>query len=191
MRSGRYLPRLEILVTTQDTQSERDDARVNVVEEAHAPHTPDTGVAQSGGETASPSGAQKLPADEQTARPFTAYIEEFRQREALPAASLAEPFSALLTTRAANDAAAHDTPDASVETRQGEEASSMITPTIPAERPVSPLLRPATRMRAPRHGGRHHQEAASKTAQEATPANTEAAAKATQAATYSSAAIQA
>jgi len=41
----------------------------------------------------------------------------------------------------------------------GLDKNGLVTPTAPGERAISPLLRPATRLRVPRHGtGRHHRE---------------------------------
>ena len=119
---------------------------------------------------------QSPPVDE-TVRPFTDFIEEFRQTE--------ERFSALLknqgisfTTFAAGSetiqesatvletaAEDHASPSDVEQKEQAPEtqdetstaASEETRSTTPAERPVSPLLRPATRMRLPRHG-RHRVE---------------------------------
>jgi len=41
----------------------------------------------------------------------------------------------------------------------GVDENGVVTPTLPGERAISPLLRPATRLRVPRHGvGRHHRQ---------------------------------
>ena len=110
-------------------------------------------------------------------RPFTDFIEEFRQSEARFSASLQEYQSAPAVSAATstNDEAAAAveqtvvTPDVTpVETPSREEALTTI-PSVgqetaaaavpPASRPVSPLLRPATPRRVPRHTtGRHHEE---------------------------------
>jgi uncharacterized LabA/DUF88 family protein len=125
------------------------------------------------------------PADE--VRPFTAFIEEFRQSEDYPATPqqelAVETFASLMAEVAPAPAPALMTgepvpEEQPVESTLAEEnppaseaavTEPVETPveTAPAgERPVSPLLRPATRARMPRHGARHREEA---NRQEATP----------------------
>jgi len=118
-------------------------------------------------------------------RPFTDFIEEFRQTEAQFGSLLSEPESSF-TAFVAGSESIHEPVvfletapedliqvvdsaslhlDAPVEQTttgdevspaplsQSEEASSGLTqPRLSPERPVSPLLRPATRPRVPRHG---------------------------------------
>ena len=162
-------------MTTENTQSEHDDARLNVAEESHASPPFNTEAMQSGEETSSPTHSQQMPvsstqpAEEMPARPFSSFIEEFRLSEEHPKASSPTPteesFAALLPFTTPEEGANVDAPQSPAEAGQDEQASPIITPGIPTERPVSPLLRPATRMRVSRHGGRHRQEPAVNTAQ--------------------------
>ncbi|MEO8955170.1 MAG: NYN domain-containing protein [Ktedonobacteraceae bacterium] len=106
---------------------------------------------------------------EEEARPFTDFIEEFRQSEARFAASLQEYQSAPAVSETSTNDEAVVAPDVTpVATSSLEEALTAI-PSVdketeavavpPATRPVSPLLRPATPRRVPRHTtGRHHEE---------------------------------
>lgn len=128
-----------------------------------------------------------LPGAEEVVRPFTDFIEEFRQREVRLNALLNEPETSFTTFVAKNEAVSEvapsvapienilDEPVASVasapaipeveepanveavEQPFAEPDSAVPQPKLPAERPVSPLLRPATRIRLPRHG-RHRIE---------------------------------
>lgn len=108
--------------------------------------------------------------EEEAVRPFSDFIEEFRQAEGQWNALLQEQETALpmetamLSTSETSTAAGETVaPDAGSEptlmlTEQASEAQPDLTPPlIPGERPVSPLLRPATRLRMPRHG-RHRVE---------------------------------
>ncbi|HYL45142.1 MAG TPA: NYN domain-containing protein [Ktedonobacteraceae bacterium] len=108
---------------------------------------------------------------EEEVRPFTDFIEEFRQAEARFSSSLqayqketsttledvatetASPQEELLASIPVVEAEAgpeSQVTDESAEQKTAADATS--------ERPVSPLLRPATRMRLPRHGGGRHRE---------------------------------
>ncbi len=162
LRSGPQQLRLEILVTTQPTQPENNDTQVTVVEDSSAPNSP------------SNAGVTEIPASiqiqdnpissftaEEAAPSFTALIEEFRQREErmapqglinhIPATDHNEQRAAQ-----AQEAPAH------VETPEPESSARDSAPTAPTtkpERPVSPLLRPATRMRMPRQGSGRQREA--------------------------------
>ena len=112
--------------------------------------------------------------EEEAVRPFSDFIEEFRQSEVQLNALLQDQESdlttlsvetaMLLTTDESAVAGETVAPDAGSEpastalTDQATEVrSGPAQPTISTERPVSPLLRPATRMRLPRHG-RHRVE---------------------------------
>ncbi len=146
-------------MTTQDTQSDYGDVHASSAEQSSVPHakTHDIGAAQSNNPTILPVNAQETPAltssDEKMARPFTEYFEEFRRNETFPAVALAESFGA---SNQANpdESAAADASSSPTETRGSEERPQA----IPVERPVSPLLRPATRIRVPKHGNRQRQE---------------------------------
>ncbi|GAC1384540.1 MAG: hypothetical protein NVSMB33_13050 [Ktedonobacteraceae bacterium] len=131
---------------------------------------------------------QSLPQQEEV-RPFTDFIEEFRQAEYRFGSSLqayqAESFSPLASTDVeaqqiapadadststspsiASQAAAINEPGEPFTLEQPVESQTLAadasTPSqasIPSIRPVSPLLRPASRLRLPRHGtGRHREE---------------------------------
>ena len=138
-------------MTTEHTQSENNDTQANVAEESFAAQAPSSDrEAESFGHELSPpahqTNASETPAsqdiapthaatngEEEPTRTFTAIFEEFRQNE----------------ERAGDNTPAVTTPaqdNAPVEQSQSS---------APMERPVSPLLRPASRLRAPRHGGRH------------------------------------
>ncbi len=114
-------------------------------------------------------------------RPFTAFIEEFRQSEDYPAAPqqelAVETFTSLMAEVAPAPAPAlitgePVTEEQPVESALAEEKPPMSEAAVTepveapvetaapaAERPVSPLLRPATRARMPRHSARHREEA--------------------------------
>lgn len=154
-------------MTTQDTQSDHDDARMNIVEESFASHaaSADIGAAQQPeSESATSFNTQETPSSDEQ-RSFADYIAAFQLSESFPPPSLAEAFEASSTESAseANTTSGEQQPQ---EAPQSDESLSIITPAMPAERPVSPLLRPATRIRVPRHGNRHRQDTASRGAQE-------------------------
>jgi len=118
-------------------------------------------------------------------RPFTDFIEEFRLAEAARLQttlheSQVEAFTLLgsvesvfAATNSTTDTADQNE-EAGISVAQSEQSTptdeasiaspkvdenGLVTPTLPGERAVSPLLRPATRLRVPRHGaGRHHRE---------------------------------
>ena len=110
-------------------------------------------------------------------RPFTDFIEEFRQTEerlstlladARPASSVFTDGSELLHEPVVLAETAAEDLTHVIDTMQSTEeqapansleavASTLAQETSPAERPVSPLLRPASRLRLPRHG-RHRVE---------------------------------
>jgi uncharacterized LabA/DUF88 family protein len=222
-------------VTTQHIEPENSDVNETVVQQSSASETPAT-AALTETEVATPASEQviHIPAlethtpekqvDEESIRPFTDYIEEFRQTEVrfgpLLEEPQVEPFSSLVsgeeqggnqfTPGWANTPFGESTllegvPFAGedVETHAGEQhdvpvesngnvaekpseplASSgpgqvpMQEQASPAagaeatsltERPVSPLLRPASRNRLPRHGNSRHREEPA--GQERTPQN--------------------
>ncbi len=240
--SGQYILKLEILVTTHNTQSENNDVDPAVV--AHQPASDSSTLSSSGEQEGHAATQADIPVEheqhqeeipsasagepgtqatgqgedvsslleEDEVRPFTAFIEEFRQTEArsvlpsadeFPVSGLAVPWEdvppgapfALFESGVTGDAMpaateVNELPDAAgnsdttstaapfeetqaapafaepvadVIPETGEAFSDHLpvappTPT-PAERPVSPLLRPASRLRIPRHGiGRHREE---------------------------------
>jgi len=127
-------------VTTQPTQPENNDTQATVVEESSASNSPATTDAaevaastriQDGQNVQTP--ALLLPfTGEPAAQSFTAFIEEFRQKEERQEQPDARPEDAI--------------------------DRAPTTPTAPPERPVSPLLRPATRIRMPRQGSGRQRE---------------------------------
>ncbi len=122
---------------------------------------------------------QELTAPADEVRPFTAFIEEFRQSEDYPAAPqqelAVETFASLMAEVApaparvsgepfaeellVEGALAEENPPASEEAVAEPVEAPVETAAPAAERPVSPLLRPATRARMPRHSARHREEA--------------------------------
>src|SRR6266566_3463396 len=133
-------------------------------------YTPDIAIPEITVETA----VSETLMPEESLRSFSSYIEEFRQAEERlggPAQEfqqpLAEPFSA-------NVGSINQAPTAQEQTEEGvkeegaegainqaptqQEETQSIAPAKPAERPVSPLLRPPTRIRMPRHGGGRQRE---------------------------------
>lgn len=110
---------------------------------------------------------------EEEVRPFTDFIEEFRQAEARFSSSLQayqEETSTTLEDVVAETSFPQEellasTPvvetEAEPESQVTDESAEQKTAAdATSERPVSPLLRPATRMRLPRHGGGRHREEA-------------------------------
>jgi uncharacterized LabA/DUF88 family protein len=131
---------------------------------------------------ASPSlfslGRETPQVEEEAVRPFTDFIEEFRQTEVRLNALLNEPESSFTSFAGSEGAgetiafpeitaenfapvineAPEDLSEREPQEQPTEEArSDLAQPEAPAERPVSPLLRPATRIRVPRHS-RHRVE---------------------------------
>ncbi|TMD61118.1 MAG: hypothetical protein E6I91_18120, partial [Chloroflexi bacterium] len=95
---------------------------------------------------------------EEDVRPFTDFIEEFRQAQTRFGSPLQDyPTDSLTSTESAALPINDETqPSAATES---ESAAPKPEPTTPVERPVSPLLRPATpRQRTSRHGGGRHRE---------------------------------
>jgi len=118
----------------------------------------------------------KVEAQEQEEiRPFTDYIEEFRQAEAKLNTALQEASVQTFTHEeeflnfAVQTPTIADSDQSFVqEGSSGDSSNEMETaPARPVERPVSPLLRPATRLRLPRHGSRLREVHAEQTPPEA------------------------
>lgn len=164
LRSGPQQLRLEILVTTQPTQPENNDTQATVVEDSPAHNSP-----SSAGVTENPTSIQDNPislfASAEVAPSFTALIEEFRQREERmapqdainpnPATDHNEQPAAQLKNAMAQEVPAHvEIPEPESSARDG----APVAPTTKPERPVSPLLRPATRNRMPRQGSGRQRE---------------------------------
>jgi uncharacterized LabA/DUF88 family protein len=166
-------------VTTQPTQPENNDAQATVVEESSASNSPSTTDAAEVAASNHIQDAQNVqtPAlllpltGEPAAQSFTAFIEEFRQKEERQGQPDAQPEDDVDRAPAAENneqqtwqAQNASTQEASdqAEAPQSDEAqraSTPSTPTAPPERPVSPLLRPATRIRMPRQGSGRQREA--------------------------------
>ncbi|MGH2508467.1 MAG: NYN domain-containing protein, partial [Ktedonobacteraceae bacterium] len=120
----------------------------------------------------------------ETVLPFTDFIEEFRQKEVhlnalVPdqephfAAPTVENLEIAAHLEVADEPVQYEetvrTKEASATNSQTEEAQPDLTPPgLATERPVSPLLRPATRLRLPRHG-RHRVEEHTKPAEATKP----------------------
>ena len=184
-------PQEEVKSSNPDTANQ--DVRVEEV----AKIEPETGIAEHG-ESSTFSYAEAIPQVEEV-RPFTAYIEEFRQaEEARLSPSLQEEGAespTLLTPVEEPGTPEFSTPPwenmlpesisstievEGIEATRGEEsqvadiASTAVPPVLEApgesapepttteseaKRPVSPLLRPPSRLRLPRHGsGRQREE---------------------------------
>jgi uncharacterized LabA/DUF88 family protein len=153
-------------VTTQPTQPENNDTQVTVVEDSSAHNSP-----SNAGVTEIPASIQiqdnpiSVFTAEDAAPSFTALIEEFRQREErmapqgvindIPSTDHNEQPAAQAENAPAQEASTHvETP----EPESGARDSAPTAPTTKPERPVSPLLRPATRIRMPRQGGGRQRE---------------------------------
>jgi hypothetical protein len=163
--------------------------------------TPDYGnsIAQEETVLASDSGETSPPKEkEDEIRPFTDFIEEFRQAEearlnasrqeiqnepfeAIPfepinvevaslstdvstvAGEILDPIASMgvvLVESVPGNAESQNEVDLAIVAQQ-ELVEEPVAPSPVVERAVSPLLRPATRLRVPRHGGRHIREEAS------------------------------
>jgi uncharacterized LabA/DUF88 family protein len=188
-------------VTKQNTHSEHSDVDTSVVEHSPVsetnPSSSSSGTAEPVAEvvetspaapvadTEIPSGEQEtqqpLQEEEQEVRPFTDFIEEFRQAEARFNSSLQAYQSEALPLVDMEDVPVETGHTQSRESRVDDVVAPFVaSPESPisgeakapgegpvagtdtatsAERPVSPLLRPASRLRLPRHGsGRHREE---------------------------------
>src|SRR5579859_4143383 len=166
LRSGPRLLRLEILVTTQQTQPENNDTHVTVVEDSSAPNA--SSNASAAEIPASPQdNSNSLFAPEAPAPSFTALIEEFRQREDRMASQNAEPADVPATDmqKVGNQEASVERADAMKRVPTGDEGEqaegAKSGTTQNASKPhrlVPPPLRPATRIRVPRQGGGRQRE---------------------------------
>ncbi len=168
---------------------------MTVVEESSASNSPSTnGVA----EVSAPEQNQDTPtplfATEEVVQPFTAFIEEFRQKEERLVPQDAQPMDAQVAD-ALNHAPTvdHNEQTESVPTQEApastpantdaettEASATNSVPTVPTakpERPISPLLRPATRMRMPRQGSGRQRETFVTQATAPAPASTPSPAK--------------
>jgi uncharacterized LabA/DUF88 family protein len=112
--------------------------------------------------------------NEDVVRPFTDFIEEFRQTEVGFGSLLQEQtadvfssFSPVVEQGPGQPVPPSEPFTATDEAPATQEESQIPTeeekPVTSTERPVSPLLRPATRVRMPRHGGRHREDGAAST----------------------------
>ena len=169
-------------MTTQPTQPENNDTQTTVVQDSYDPNSPSTnGVA----EIPTPEQSQDTPtslfATEEVVQPFTAFIEEFRQKEERLVAQDAQVVDAQPVESPQADAqpesvVAQESPattPANAETSEAGATDSVpAAPSTKPERPVSPLLRPATRMRMPRQGSGRQRETFVTQATAATPALT-------------------
>jgi uncharacterized LabA/DUF88 family protein len=204
-------------VTTENIEPENSDVNETVVQQSSASETPATS-AFAETEVATPAYEQvtqtpEKQVDEESVRPFTDYIKEFRQTEvhfgSLLEEPQVEPFSSLNsgeeqggsqftpgwahtpfgesallegTSLAVGDAEAHtgvhnvvpvesngnvvekpSEPAAlpepgQVSTQEQESPAPEAGAASLTEHPVSPLLRPASRIRLPRHGSSRHRE---------------------------------
>ncbi len=153
-------------MTTQPTQPENNDTQETVVADSSAHNSP-----SSAGVTEIPTSIQtqdnpiSLITTGEAAPSFTALIEEFRQREErmapqgvinhIPATDHNEQPAAQVESSLAQEVPAHvETPEPESSARDSAPAA----PTTKPERPVSPLLRPATRIRIPRQGSGRQRE---------------------------------
>src|SRR5579859_3213096 len=166
LRSGPRLLRLEILVTTQQTQPENNDTHVTVVEDSSAPNA--SSNASAAEIPASPQdNSNSLFAPEAPAPSFTALIEEFRQREDRMASQNAEPADVPATDmqKVGNQEASVERADAMKRVPTGDEGeqaegakSGTTQNATKPHRLVPPPLRPATRIRIPRQSGGRQRE---------------------------------
>lgn len=153
-------------MTTQPTQPENNDTQVTVVEDSSAHNSPsNTGVTEIPASIQIQDNPVSVFSAEDAAPSFTALIEEFRQREErmapqgvinhIPSTDHNEQPAAQAETAPAQEASTRgETP----QPESGAGDSAPTTPTTKPERPVSPLLRPATRIRMPRQGSGRQRE---------------------------------
>ena len=153
-------------MTTQPTQPENNDTQVTVVEDSSVHNSPtNAGVTEIPASIQIQDNPKSEFTAEDAAPSFTALIEEFRQREErmapqglinhVPATDHNEQSAAQAETAPAQEGFTHmETP----EPQSGARDTTPAAPTTKPERPVSPLLRPATRIRIPRQGGGRQRE---------------------------------
>ncbi len=153
-------------MTTQPTQPENNDTQVTVVEDLSAHNSPtNAGVTEIPAAIQIQDTPNSAFTAEDAAPSFTALIEEFRQREErmapqglinhVPATGHNEQPVAQAETAPAQESFAHMETQ---ELQSGARDTAPAAPTAKPERPVSPLLRPATRIRIPRQGGGRQRE---------------------------------
>jgi len=183
-------------VTTQNIEPENSDVNETVVQQSSASETPAT-PALAETQVATPANEQFIQTqtmetqtsekqvDEESVRPFTDYIEEFRQTEVRFGSLLEEPqvgpFSSLNSGEEqggsqftpgwantpfgeSNDTVIEKASEPLV-LQEGwqvstseQESPAEAEVTTPTERPESQLLRTASRMRSPRQGNSRHRE---------------------------------
>ncbi len=185
-RSQAEHPSDSALTGTQETHSDAPTTHVSSTTTSNEDTNNQVASAGTAAEVETPAYAQETTILEDKAeevRPFTDFIAEFRQAEeaarlqATLNESQTETFSLLTQTEFAAEASSvhldqAETGTTSVSGTASQEGSvtapgdtaaetpaEIVRPT-PPERAVSPLLRPATRIRVPRHGVRHQREEA-------------------------------
>ncbi len=154
-------------MTTQPTQPENNDTQGTVVEDSSVPNSPSnataTEVPTATGDSDNP-GSRFTP--EAPAPSFTALIEEFRQREERMALQDAEPTNVQVAdvqeteVQGVNSQSAdaiHRVPTGGEGERAEGAKSGTTQNAAKPHRLVPPPLRPATRMRVPRQGGRQRE----------------------------------
>jgi uncharacterized LabA/DUF88 family protein len=167
---------------TGTSEVEHQTPAINTASNSEPPITPSAQVmAEEMFATTYPD--ETLSMAEGVVRPFTDFIEEFRQTEvnsgsfgqepdaeALAAfLPIAEPGSTQSPPVDEAAGATAYTPESPTVEEKQQAATQESKPVINKERPVSPLLRPATRSRS-RHGaGRQRESAAARTPERATP----------------------
>ena len=149
-------------MTTQQTQPENNDTHVTVVEDSSAPSTPTSDMAAGVPASSQDNSNSLFDPEAPTSTPsFTALIEEFRQREERMAAQSVEPANVPVTDVQITDNQEVDATNR-ISTGDGSEQAEGAKPSTPqnATKPhrlVPPPLRPATRIRVPRQGGRQRE----------------------------------
>ena len=152
-------------MTTQPTQPENNDTQTTVAQDSYDPNSPSTnGVAEASAPEQNQDTSIPLFATEEGVQPFTAFIEEFRQKEERLVPQDAQVVDAQVTDNheQPESVPAQEPPVSTAMNAETTEASAIDSaPTAPPakpERPVSPLLRPATRIRMPRQGSGRQRE---------------------------------
>ena len=152
-------------MTTQPTQPENNDTQVTVVADSPALDSP-SNAAENPASTQDQDNSTPLFAAEASAPSFTALIEEFRQREERMALQGAETTEARGSDGQGADAQGANAQKVDVQgvdamnrvpTNGANEQAESAKPTTKPHRLVPPPLRPATRVRVPRQGGRQRE----------------------------------
>src|SRR5581483_9918267 len=151
--------------------------QTTVAQDSYDPNSPSTNrVAEIPAPEQSQDTSTPLFATEEVVQPFTAFIEEFRQKEerlvAQDAQSVASPQADAQPESVVAQESPAPTPANAETSEAGATDSVPAAPPAKPERPVSPLLRPATRMRMPRQGSGRQRETFVTQATAATPAPT-------------------